>query len=278
LEENLNYKIKIDVPNVIELISETFDNVLNYMLPGMLVYGGVLRDIIAGFGLHHDLDIAATPSEKKEFIHYLGTSSKWMEESVVAQYKKRAGVVESKVLDVISPHSMKNGMVDLKEDYTYRNRTGPKFSSYNNNIQDVKTFINSSGRKLQIITAKPDLFTLKEPSPLLVVRAVDLICCGIMMDINGNVYEIVEGAKDDCVKKILRINENADIEFHNLNKRIKKFVARGWKSEIDLAKVKRKQTRLKKVAERKTDGLEKQNNFAYYLYTSPNHFEIKFLF
>jgi hypothetical protein len=247
LKENLNYKIKIDIPNVVELISETFDGVLNHMFPGMLVFGGALRDIVAGFGLHHDLDIAASNSEGKKFIQHLEMSSKWVEECVVDQYKKQARIMEDKISDIVSPHSMANGALDLDRGLPYITK-----SKYGN-MQGVRTFVNPFGRKLQIVTAKYDPFTLGEQSSISIVKAVDFICCGIMMDINGNVYEIIEGAKDDCVKKILRINKNADVKLHDLNKRIKKFVNRGWKSEINLAQIKRKHARLKKTAERETN-------------------------
>lgn len=256
MKENLDYKIKIDIPNITELISETFDGVLDYMFPGMLVFGGALRDIIAGFGLHHDLDIAASHSEGKKFIQYLETSSKWVEECVVDQYKRQAKIMEDKILDVVSPHNMENGTLDLNRNLPCI--TKPKSSNYGN-IQGVRTFINSSGQKLQIIIGKSNLFTLKEQSPILIVKAVDFICCGIMMDIEGNVYEIVEGAKDDCVKKILRINKNADIKFHDLNKRIKKLTNRGWKSEINLAQIRHKQGRLEKIAKRKIDEYSPNN-------------------
>lgn len=252
MKENLDYKVKIDMPNVIELISETFDGVLDYMFPGMLVFGGALRDIIAGFGLHHDLDIAASHSEGKKFIQYLETSSKWVEECVVDQYKKQAKIMKDKTSDIVSPHSMENGMLDLDRNLPCIIK--PKFSNYGN-VQSVRTFINSSGRKLQIIIGKSNLFTLKEHPPVLIVKDVDFICCGIIMDIDGNVYEIIEGAKDDCIKKVLRINKNADIEFHNLNERIKKLTNRGWKSEINLAQIRQRQVRLKKIAKRKIDDV-----------------------
>ena len=252
MKENLDYKVKIDMPNVIELISETFDGVLDYMFPGMLVFGGALRDIIAGFGLHHDLDIAASHSEGKKFIQYLETSSKWVEECVIDQYKKQAKIMKDKTSDIVSPHSMENGMLDLNRNLPCIIK--PKFSNYGN-VQSVRTFINSSGRKLQIIINKSNLFTLKEHPPVLIVKDVDFICCGIIMDIDGNVYEIIEGAKDDCIKKVLRINKNADIEFHNLNERIKKLTNRGWKSEINLVQIRQRQARLKKIAKRKIDDV-----------------------
>ena len=257
LKGNLDYKVKIDVPNVIELISETFDNVLNYMFPEMLVFGGALRDIIAGFGLHHDLDIATSRSEGKEFIHYLETSSKWMEECVITQYKEQAKTMKDNISNIVSPHSMENGMLDLNRDFSGNIRSKP--SSYGN-IRDVRTFVNSSGHKLQIIISKSDLFTSKEAPPINIVKTVDFICCGLIMDIDGNVYEVIEGARNDCIKRILRINKNADIKLCNLNKRIKKFTARGWKSEINLTKIKRKQIRLEKAAKGKAKRLEKQQS------------------
>lgn len=262
MKENLNYKVKINVPNAIELISETFDGVLDYMSSEMLVFGGALRDIIAGFGLHYDLDIATSQPEGERFVHCLETSSKWIEECVVTQYKERDKITKNDTLDIILPHSIGNGMLDLDKNISYI--TKPMNSNYNNGIQNVRTFINSSGRKLQIIMSKSDLFTLEETSPTFIVETVDFICCGIIMDMNGNVYEIIEGAKDDCIKKILRINKNANIEFDNLNKRIKKFVARGWKSEINLAKIKYKQARLRGNIEKKGVGNLKEQSGCIY--------------
>ncbi|MEA3296181.1 MAG: hypothetical protein U9Q27_03535 [Patescibacteria group bacterium] len=244
-EKNLDCKIKINIPNITELISEKFDGILNYMLPNMLIFGGALRDIIAGFGLHHDLDIVASFSEGKQFIHYLETSSKWIEECVVTQYKEQAKIMKNKITNIVSPHSIINGMLDINKNFFYNK----KFKFYNQN--NVRTFINSSGQKLQVVTEKPNLFDIENQSPISIVKTVDFICCGIIMDIEGNVYEIIEGARNDCLKRVLHINKNANIEFFDLNKRIKKLTNRGWKSEINLAKIKYKQINLNKITKKK---------------------------
>ncbi len=51
--------IKIEFSDAVELISEKFDNALELADKDALVYGGAVRDLVAGLPLKGDLDIVS---------------------------------------------------------------------------------------------------------------------------------------------------------------------------------------------------------------------------
>lgn len=117
-------------------------------------------------------------------------------------------------------------------------------------IKTITTYESSYGRKVQIISIEGRIGPLnseyKIEDSISAVRKVDIICCGLAMNKKGTIFEVVEGAYEDCKNKTLRFNritiEVTDLE--NLKKRIKKLKDRGWKSEIDIEDIEKKYKRI----------------------------------
>ena len=69
---------------------------------------------------------------------------------------------------------------------------------------------------------------------------VDIICCGLVMDVNGEIFEVLDNAHNDCLNRILRLNKfSRTINVDFLQKRIDKLSKRGWKSRINMKRVKK---------------------------------------
>lgn len=75
---DLLYIKEIDADWLAEVITERFDNALDLMTEHAMVYGGALRDSLAGIPLQGDLDIAVPPEELEEIVERFQSSSKWM--------------------------------------------------------------------------------------------------------------------------------------------------------------------------------------------------------
>lgn len=59
-------------------------------------------------------------------------------------------------------------------------------------------------------------------------RAVDFVCCGVMMTRRGSIFELIKGAVEDCSKRVLR-RTKIECAPETTMGRIKKLVNRGWK-------------------------------------------------
>jgi len=72
------------------------------------------------------------------------------------------------------------------------------------------------------------------------------------MDVYGNAYEILEGANQDCLDRVLNLNNiNANSEIKDLTSKVKNLVNKGWVSNINIKRAAKTLEKLKE-AERKT--------------------------
>jgi len=161
-----------------------------------IIYGGMIRDIIAKKNMEGDIDLAVLMESVISQLKILNKNYEWKK----IQKSIQAISIENKKYK-INTHNTKSNL-DINTIYNYKN-------SNNNKI-------------LQIITTK-------NISKL--VCNVDFICCGIGMDKYGNIIEYLEGAYDDCINHRLRLNINhaePDKLINNFKKRLTKLVKRGW--------------------------------------------------
>jgi hypothetical protein len=253
-----DYKIKIEVPNILEVVSEAFDGVLNLMTPNSVIFGGVLREIIAGFGSHEFLDIVVPQNEARILINSLRTSNKWTEEHIIEEYKQIAKIEKKEVVGVAVPHGAPGGVfleevANFSSPMSFSSKKYNGYRDYSSNIV-AKTFVNLSDQKLQIITYKiNELFMsdFEKVTSASVARETEFICDGLIMDVEGSLYEVIEGAKSDCLERVIRINPNGDIRANSLSNKINKMVQQGWTSEVDVNKVKQNIFRKKRNMDRK---------------------------
>jgi len=128
-------------------------------------------------------------------------------------------------------------------------------NKYGNHVpmSSVSNFEGIGGVRAQIIVAKGNTQNI-EDAIFKIVREVDILCCGVAMDKEGIIYELVEHAYEDCKNKILRLNPivlTAELETPILEERIERLTKRGWKSEIDLKEVISKVKRMRISADKK---------------------------
>lgn len=192
--------------NIYEILCETFGNVIQMLNSETIIFGGALRDVIAGMEIEGDLDVITSTSG----------------------YEKIRDVIESDVRWSISPSK---GIMDYKEAGAVEVK---EYISYDN--KRVQFIIpNDSG----IFSRIMDNYSTNTISKLIdSVRDVDIVCCGFVMLENGKVFEVLPEAYDDCKNKILRLNTSSKkIGIDRLKNRVSKLVQRGWISKIDMRTV-----------------------------------------
>lgn len=194
-----------DVEFVMEVIAERFDDALGFMTEGTIVYGGAVRDALAGMQICGDLDLSVSGPQYNWVKSAFESAAKWISTSdprKAAPYRKLLSTA------------------------------GPAIPAQK--IRKIETFRNLHGMEAQILMPE-SLDSDNLMSAVSLAREVDIVCCAVFMTKDGRVFEAVPGAYDDCVNRLLRINKEvgpANVE--TLSKRVEKLVSRGWKSEIDL--------------------------------------------
>lgn len=135
------------------------------------------------------------------------------------------------------------------------------YKNSNLNISDVTTFESVNGARAQIILTTGGTSPLHADQrineSISIAKKVDIICCGLVMNRDGKVFEVVKGAYNDCKDRVLNFNKStmkaieiANIE--NLARRVVKLENRGWKSNINVKDIANKQKKiLKMIKQRK---------------------------
>ena len=220
---------KVTLPFATDIIAEKFDNILELIHPNAFVYGGVLRDIAAGLPLEGDLDIVASGKDYDFCISRIGNSSKWRR-------------------------------CDTQIGGLIRKIKQPDYKT-NEAIKNVIAFETLGERKVELVRAKIPFTKSYITAALKVVKTVDIRCCGIAMDIYGTAFEIVEGAYQDCLDRILRLNKlNSGVNIENLKNRIAKLEKRGWTSRINIDKTSKMLKKIELAA--KKEYMKKGNSRA----------------
>ena len=219
-----------DVSWIQEIIMERFDNALELMIPSSIVYGGAIRDCIAGKELMGDLDLAVTSEDFDSVSGMFHTNPKWIP-----------------TIFQDSEESTEQPMLKIKNSGDLAKTLAP--------VSGVFSFVTTGGKVVQLITSK---YQDRDPlqSVIYVARMVDIVCCGMIMLCDGRVFEAVPGAYQDCLDGVLRINKSSDnIYLDAIELRIEKLVNRGWKNTIDIAKVIKEIEDERKKAKRKEQRL-----------------------
>ena len=231
-----------DADWVQEAIAENFDGVLELMTPHSVVYGGAVRDCLAGMELIGDLDIAVSQQEFSEMSNRIQTSPKWLPKDCSGiELEDGFGTIQKRW----QPHKFT----------TSKSKGSGELARKLAPMSGVVEFVGAAGRETQLITSKQHT---KDPfqDALYMARMVDIICCGVIMTSDGRVFEVVPGAYQDCKDRVLRLNDDSTTLFiEALPERVAKLEKRGWKNLIDVNKaleeVRRKQALEKRREERR---------------------------
>ncbi len=208
--KELNTTIPINVPWLIEALDEKFDDAISLLPDSCIIYGGAVRDLLAGLPIAGDLDIAVPHKQYNKLRQNLVDSIRWL---------------------------VKSGNIPVPAGYK---RPSARI------ISNVTTFTNIIGDEIQLIQANPsNKFTamanqLKYDSGVLdIVLNVDLRCSAIMVDVFGNAFEVLPGALEDCENRVLNFNEELNLREvykKTIARRIQKLKNRGWKNNIDITR------------------------------------------
>lgn len=272
---------KIDAPWIMEIVTERFDqSAINAMTESSLVYGGAVRDALAGLPLVGDLDIVVSSEQSRNIVLVLNDSPKWTIHRKA--YKGRPkpmrwtqirGLPDPPPNVVFSNRgdaTTREEREDREDEVTDSGIESPvtqeisigfveiESESYKEALPIDKTLLYEAqnGAKVQIIIAKPEQISIISNglnTLLNVIGNVDIRCCGVAMDRDGNVFEVIKGAHEDCKNRILKFNKDSieTVNIDNLKRRIEKLGRRGWTSEIDIEKIRKRHRRITKMRERK---------------------------
>lgn len=191
---------------ITEMIDERFDNALSFMTGNSIIYGGAIRDIVAGLPMEGDLDMSVSRFESESVLDKVIRNPRW----------------------VMKTDKAETGGKDL----TYEQLKDK------NIVSDVMSFENGRGRVLQVISSASNSKDSFEAA-LYTARKVDIVCCGLVLTHDGRLFEVVPNAFKDCKNRVLTLNEPAlsELDRNTVLSRVNKLVARGWKNEIDVDRI-----------------------------------------
>jgi hypothetical protein len=263
--------IEIEAPHIIEIIAEKFDyHSISLMSRCSLIFGGAIRDAIAGLPILGDLDIAIPSSEYGHVKKAFSTSVKWVrDDSRSITQPMGKGMV---TVSIEGDEEMEEDIDMPAEDRPAIPRTGRTYggrprNSYVPAVEKKlynKEAVPMSGMcvyktlddvKAHLICSKLS-HRISGPlaSAIHLVKNVDMVCCGMAMDKEGRVFEIVKGAAEDCKNRVLRLNKDtSNIHIQRIIERIGRLVERGWKNEVDIKQAK---SILKEIEKNKKKALD----------------------
>ena len=206
-----------DMSWVVELISEQFDDAINMMTANSIIYGGAVRDCLAGKTLLGDLDIIVSSAEHHVLVNRFIKSPKWV---LINRTQKR----DINSVQVTAKYKPFNPFLPANNNHLYKN----------SKISGITSFKTLGDKVVQIVEL-PTTNNTPFQSAIHFVKQVDIICCGVILTSNGKVFEVVPSAYDDCKKGILRLNSLLNInDLEKFQSRIKKLVTRGWYNTINM--------------------------------------------
>ena len=256
----------LDTSWVVELISEQFDNALNMMTTNSIVYGGAVRDCLAGKTLFGDLDIIVPSAEHHLLVNRFIKSPKWV---LINRTQKRnlnnTNTLQKLYSSKKTGYKAFNPFLSANNNHQYKNF----------NISGITSF-KTLGNKIVQIIELPITNNTPFQSAVDFVKQVDIVCCGVILTINGKVFEVVPNAYDDCKKGILCLNKSFNINnLEIFQSRIKKLVARGWYDAVDVDQITKSMKKKRKVLNQTNKIIPKNTHTLRFNYAKTNSTIIK---
>ena len=238
------YLKEIEKPSFAEIVDERFDSITTMLTPNAVLYGSTVASMIAGFPIEGDLDISVSHLEFMDMAKNLANSTKWLQvegSRITEDDFSRKAMPTPYGGTVQITHSA--GSLGYDSGSTLGKKVGVGFkpkSRYsevpNLPVSQVVAFKTVNNVKVQIVESKESLGDPLEDA-LAVVRSVDFVFCGIGMDKYGRLLEVIEGAYDDCCKKVIRVaNYDPLIKPSKFKQRFDKYMKRGWTLGISIEK------------------------------------------
>jgi len=188
-----------------EVISERFQNATEIMTPRSVIYGGAIRDAIAGIELVGDLDIAVPNQEKEDIVNRFLEDPRWRARNAANSPWARVSAA-----GYDQPVRERIPMQDIIEFVTFKDAIAQIMVS---NLPGKDPFLSAVG----------------------MAKQVDFRCCSMILTFDGRIFETIEGGLEDCQNRVLRINEKSTtIHLDTIQSRVEKLVERGWTNMVDV--------------------------------------------
>jgi len=230
--KELGTTLPINAPWLLESLDEKFDDAISLLPETCVIYGGAVRDLLAGLPIAGDLDIAVPHKQYAGLRKVFSDSVRWL---------------------------IKPGNIPVPRDYR---RPSARI------ISGVTSYTNITGDEIQLIQAcATNKLTvmgnqLKYNSGVLdIITSVDLKCSAVMMDVFGNAFEVLPGALEDCENKVLNFNEELNLKEvykKTIARRIQKLESRGWANNIDISRFNDEPEPTKTISD---NGTRQKTNF-----------------
>lgn len=215
------YLKEIDHVSILEPIDEIFDGASSLMTENAVMYGSSVTHVLAGLPIVGDLDIAVSNQEYMVMCQNFASSVKWVQ------------VSGNNIPERSAPRG--GGRVELKSSYPpslSSNKKNPYAKAKHLPISNMVAFETVNRARVQLIESKAMTGDMLEDA-LSVVRKVDLTFCGMALDKYGRLLETIEHAYEDCLNRIIRIQDyQPRLDGKRLKQRMMKYTKRGWHLSI----------------------------------------------
>lgn len=229
-----------DTSWVIEVISERFDNAINMMTSNSIIYGGVIRDCLAGKELTNNLDIAVPGPESEMLISRFVRNPKWVQ-------------IESKKLSTFCSKFNMSSLfstdlgIQLDQAQSYRLPKLRKFSR-EPRITTFKTLGNKTVQIIVLDSVTDDLFQVV----VTLSKHSSMVCNGVILTSDNKVFEVTPNAYADCKNHVLNFNTAGyAANVGALKLHIKDLCDCGWIDKINMNTVSRITKRNKLIEAKK---------------------------
>ncbi|MFN3329419.1 MAG: hypothetical protein ACK419_00655 [Pyrinomonadaceae bacterium] len=210
----------------LEIVDEKFFGVTQFLTESSFIFGGAVVSMLLGEPIAGDLDIVVSQQKSTELIYNIMSSPKWIKRGKSENYAN---------------------------------------SNLERHINQIITFSSFDDVKLQVVVAQSRTENQIEDA-LTVVRGVDFSFCALAVDFQGRMFEVLRGAHEDCLKRMIRIvRDKNELSSKNLKLRLDKYIQRGFVCFENYTKL------LKEIKDRElekssyTAGMSKITKLLYYL-------------
>jgi hypothetical protein len=208
----------IHIPWMMEVIEEKFDDIMSIIDERCVIYGGAVRDVVAGKEILGDIDILVKREDLKSITQIFESCSRWTKANrgLIPDGYERVDTIKNTISYVNTHGNLAQIIVPNTQQSVIKQKL------LNKSRRNLPPSISSSKELYAIGPAQPE-FTI-------IMENTDIVCCGLFSDIFGNIYEVVDGAIDDCKNGVIRLNENS-VFLNNTRKlainRVNKLIDRG---------------------------------------------------
>jgi len=221
------YLKEIGHVSVLESVDEIFNGITSLMTQNAILYGSTITSLLTELPVVGDLDIAVSTHEYGKMTHAVTNSVKWIQASGRTIHENQGS------------HQgwRPSGLKASSSAPSIQSDRNPYEEAEHLPVSNVVSFITTNDACVQIMESKIQTGDALEDA-LDIVRNVDFVFCGIAVDRYGRVLEAVPNAYDDCMQRIIRINDyRPGIEAKRLKARLDKYIARGWSLGISIDQI-----------------------------------------